>query len=503
MTWEVKITVFRDAAPHLSASFDRSPITLGARPYNDIVLNDPFVSGEHAQVMVSRGELVVRDHSRNGSFFDGRRIEEQSLGQRGRVTIPPFEVELSLEIEEEDTWKTAYRSDLSDLLPAPRPSEAGPVEDPHPEVLPPGVRPPGERPPGVRPPGVRPPGVRPPGERPPGFGVRPPPPPGPPEDRPSQPSGVGPALGPPGGKPTLTIDTGDPVSRSRSDRETLSPGKLPLPPAEEPAAEVTSGPREMPAATAAHDRFHLRVLSGPPELQDRIFALPPRSARIGRGNGCDIRLPVETVSRSHAVLHPLAGDACQLVDAGSANGCFVGGDKVEQAELADGDEFRLGDIDLQLFLGGSAVEPPALAQKPPPIPGRDSEQPPRPPVDLEGDLRLVVERVTDDPSAVVIEIAGRVDSYNYTQVADALDGAIGDGARFLVVDLSGVHFIGHTGLGVLVKSLARLKPLRGDLRLVGLSQRLLDALSMSHLDSLFQQRLAASRQEALAAWIRS
>ena len=59
MAWEVQITVFRDDAPHLTASFDRSPITLGARPYNDIVLNEgtPHESQRPFEIFINTKNL--------------------------------------------------------------------------------------------------------------------------------------------------------------------------------------------------------------------------------------------------------------------------------------------------------------------------------------------------------------------------------------------------------------------------------------------------------------
>ncbi|RMH20176.1 MAG: FHA domain-containing protein, partial [Acidobacteria bacterium] len=98
MSWQVQVEVTRDGRRHLRASFERSPITFGARPDNDVVLADPHVSGLHAVVMVSRAELVVQDESRNGSFVGERRIVGQhQLGRHGVLRIPPFAIELTFE----------------------------------------------------------------------------------------------------------------------------------------------------------------------------------------------------------------------------------------------------------------------------------------------------------------------------------------------------------------------------------------------------------------------
>ena len=48
-----------------------------------------------------------------------------------------------------------------------------------------------------------------------------------------------------------------------------------------------------------------------------------------------------TVSRKHAVVTQ-AGDRWELEDQGSLNGTFVNRERVETAELSDGDELQIG-----------------------------------------------------------------------------------------------------------------------------------------------------------------
>lgn len=67
---------------------------------------------------------------------------------------------------------------------------------------------------------------------------------------------------------------------------------------------------------------------------------------IGRLSTSDIVIDDQNVSRRHAELHPL-GDAYQLVDLGSTNGCKVNGRRIERQVLNDGDEITLGPIRLR------------------------------------------------------------------------------------------------------------------------------------------------------------
>lgn len=66
-------------------------------------------------------------------------------------------------------------------------------------------------------------------------------------------------------------------------------------------------------------------------------------AALGRDPSSDLVLNDPKCSRRHAVIE--AGpDGMAIRDAGSANGIYVNGKKVERAKLADGDEVRLGDV---------------------------------------------------------------------------------------------------------------------------------------------------------------
>ena len=62
---------------------------------------------------------------------------------------------------------------------------------------------------------------------------------------------------------------------------------------------------------------------------------------IGRSPDCDIFLDDVTVSRQHAVLRRNDGRFL-IEDQGSLNGTFVNRRRIENAELADGDELQIG-----------------------------------------------------------------------------------------------------------------------------------------------------------------
>jgi pSer/pThr/pTyr-binding forkhead associated (FHA) protein len=70
------------------------------------------------------------------------------------------------------------------------------------------------------------------------------------------------------------------------------------------------------------------------------FSLAKGELTIGRNPGNDILIDNVGVSRRHAVIK-LSGDRFIVDDLGSANGTFVGGQKITSHELKDGDEIQV------------------------------------------------------------------------------------------------------------------------------------------------------------------
>ena len=69
---------------------------------------------------------------------------------------------------------------------------------------------------------------------------------------------------------------------------------------------------------------------------------------IGRSGTADVHLPSDDVSRRHALLWREAG-AIWLADLGSANGTFVGNDRlIDAVAVLDGDSITLGGAELTL-----------------------------------------------------------------------------------------------------------------------------------------------------------
>jgi DNA-directed RNA polymerase subunit RPC12/RpoP len=73
----------------------------------------------------------------------------------------------------------------------------------------------------------------------------------------------------------------------------------------------------------------------------RVVPLQDGWTRIGRSLSAHVRFDDPTVSRRHALLYREEGGA-RILDDRSLNGVFKNGERVELAELEDGDEIGIG-----------------------------------------------------------------------------------------------------------------------------------------------------------------
>jgi predicted Zn finger-like uncharacterized protein len=143
---------------------------------------------------------------------------------------------------------------------------------------------------------------------------------------------------------------------------TLPPNAV-APPVVPPAPEVLSTrktPVQPPASASVQDagatlggadahrmgliqlpkdkRYSLAVIQG--AATGQIFPISKTRTIVGR-SGSDINLDDPEASRQHAALE-IVGDVAILRDLGSTNGTWIELDRVEQHELSNQQEFRIG-----------------------------------------------------------------------------------------------------------------------------------------------------------------
>ena len=70
---------------------------------------------------------------------------------------------------------------------------------------------------------------------------------------------------------------------------------------------------------------------------------------------------------------------------------------------------------------------------------------------------------------------------------EAVAGAVKRGARHVLLDLGGVHYIDSTRLGELIAAHVSLSRQGGQLRLVATPARIMDLLAVAGLDGIFER----------------
>jgi S1-C subfamily serine protease len=88
------------------------------------------------------------------------------------------------------------------------------------------------------------------------------------------------------------------------------------------------------------------VVAGEQSGESFLFGGEPVS--VGRGADNEVVLRDPNVSRRHAELRTLEDGTVELRDAGSANGTFVNGERVERALLRGGEQVQIGDTVMHL-----------------------------------------------------------------------------------------------------------------------------------------------------------
>ncbi len=93
-------------------------------------------------------------------------------------------------------------------------------------------------------------------------------------------------------------------------------------------------------------KYSLAVLQG--KASGQIFQVQRVKTVLGRSD-CDIVLDDPEASRQHATLEIL-GSRVVVTDLGSTNGTFVQGERIQNAELENHNEFRIGEHVLMLIV---------------------------------------------------------------------------------------------------------------------------------------------------------
>jgi len=128
-----------------------------------------------------------------------------------------------------------------------------------------------------------------------------------------------------------------------------APGVAPGAPKENSTAAEDVGATRVRAAAP---RFVLRGVSG--AVFGKTYAITGPTV-LGRASECDISIPVDEISRRHAIVRPNP-DGLMVEDLGSSNGSFINNRRVQTGQLLPGDELRLDQVRLMLVAPGTELQ---------------------------------------------------------------------------------------------------------------------------------------------------
>ena len=88
-----KMIVSIDGVVIKEVQLTKDRTSLGRRPYNDIVIDNLAVSGEHAVLQMSGNEVFVEDlNSTNGTYLNGKAVKKQQLNNGDTVEIGKYKI---------------------------------------------------------------------------------------------------------------------------------------------------------------------------------------------------------------------------------------------------------------------------------------------------------------------------------------------------------------------------------------------------------------------------
>lgn len=123
-----KLIVALDGVVIKEVQLTKDRTTLGRRPYNDIVIDNLAVSGEHAVLEMGQGGVTLEDlGSTNGTYVNGRSVRRHGLQHNDTIEIGKYKVKFLNEAADTQFEKT--------MLVRPAPAEPAvpppPLLEPH------------------------------------------------------------------------------------------------------------------------------------------------------------------------------------------------------------------------------------------------------------------------------------------------------------------------------------------------------------------------------------
>ena len=127
-----KMIVSIDGVVIKEVQLTKDRTTLGRRPYNDIVIDNLAVSGEHSVLQMTGNEVYLEDlNSTNGTYVNGKAVKKQLLQNSDIVEIGKYKIKYINEVAGAGSERTINIKAGSAGLTVP----AGLMEDATPSSL--------------------------------------------------------------------------------------------------------------------------------------------------------------------------------------------------------------------------------------------------------------------------------------------------------------------------------------------------------------------------------
>jgi pSer/pThr/pTyr-binding forkhead associated (FHA) protein len=93
-----KLVVSLDGVVIKEVQLTKDKTSLGRRPYNDIVIDNLAVSGEHAVLQMIGSDVFIEDlNSTNGTYINGKAVKKQLLQHNDTVEIGKYKIKYLVE----------------------------------------------------------------------------------------------------------------------------------------------------------------------------------------------------------------------------------------------------------------------------------------------------------------------------------------------------------------------------------------------------------------------
>ncbi|MDP3170213.1 MAG: FHA domain-containing protein [Polaromonas sp.] len=123
-----KMIVSIDGVVIKEVQLTKDRTSLGRRPYNDIVIDNLAVSGEHAVLQMSGNDVFVEDlNSTNGTYLNGKAVKKQQLNNGDTVEIGKYKIKYVNEVASAGFEKTMIIK-AGSVAPAASAAPAAPAE---------------------------------------------------------------------------------------------------------------------------------------------------------------------------------------------------------------------------------------------------------------------------------------------------------------------------------------------------------------------------------------